>query len=384
MKKTKTGFMDWTLLLIVLVLVVLGLIMQYSASSYNISLVIRQAEYAGVGFIFIIVMSLLPAGLFYKLSLPAFGLALAFTILAGLAGKVVNGARRWFELGPLTFQPSELLKVGVIMACAMVICKYYSQIHQAEYLKPKECWQKLRSSERGEFLQERKGYLFVLLLIVAAAGAVAVFNKDMGTGVIIFAIGYVMMLVMSPRVSWLLGLLGVVFAAMVGLVAAFPYRMGRITSWLFPDRYTQNLGYQIKEAMYAIGSGGWLGRGLGKSVQKEIIPEPHTDMIYSIVCEELGIIGGIALIGLFVFLILRLKKNYNETGDLYGKMIIAGVTTHIWVQTLINMAVLTGLLPNTGVPLPFISYGGTSLFCLLLEIGLVMSVRKSGIDRSAK
>ena len=384
MKKTKTGFMDWTLLLIVLVLVVLGLIMQYSASSYNISLVIRQAEYAGVGLIVLIVMSLIPAGVFYKLSLPAFAVALAFTILAGLAGKVVNGARRWFELGPITFQPSELLKVGVIMACAMVICKYYSQIHQAEYLKPKECWQKLRSSERGEFLQERKGYLFVLLLIVAAAGAVAVFNRDMGTGVIIFVIGYVMMLVMSPRISWLLALLGAVFAALIGLVVAFPYRMGRITAWLFPDRYTENLGYQIKEAMYAIGSGGWLGRGLGKSVQKEIIPEPHTDMIYSIVCEELGIIGGIALIVLFVFLILRLKKNYDQTVDLYGKMIIAGVTTHIWVQTLINMAVLTGLLPNTGVPLPFISYGGTSLFCLLLEIGLVMSVRKSGIDRSVK
>ena len=118
MKKTKTGFMDWTLLLIVLVLVVLGLIMQYSASSYNISLVIRQAEYAGVGFIFIIVMSLLPAGLFYKLSLPAFGLALAFTILAGLAGKVVNGARRWFELGPLTFQPSELVKILFLLFLA--------------------------------------------------------------------------------------------------------------------------------------------------------------------------------------------------------------------------------------------------------------------------
>lgn len=375
--------MDWTLLVIVLVLTVLGLIMQYSASSYDMSLIIKQGAFAGGGLVAIFVMSLIPARFYYKVSLFVYGAALVLTAGAGLVGKTVKGARRWFELGPITFQPSELLKAGLILSLAMLICKYCNQMNQAEYIPVKTYLKQLKTIDHRKFLRENKGYYIELLLILTAVGVVAMINKDLGTGVIIFVIGFVMLLVSSPRIGWLLLLLGAAFLGIAGMAVAFPYRMGRITAWLHPDQFADDLGYQVREGLYAIGSGGLFGRGLGKSIQKDVIPEPHTDMIYSILCEELGIIGGIVVVVLFVLLLLRLKKNYDQTNDLFGKLVIAGVASHIWIQSFFNMAVLTGVMPNTGVPLPFISYGGTSLLCLLGEIGIVMAVRKTGIDSSA-
>ena len=376
MKNAKTGFMDWTLLLIVIVLVVMGLIMQYSASSYDIELVRSQGMYAAIGIALIFILRMIPAWFFHKAALVAYIITMLLTVAAGLVGRSVKGARRWIAIGPFTFQPSEALKVALIMFIAALICKYYTQIQQIPYISMWGHVKQVFHREEQTYLKDHKGYIIMFLLISAAAGVVVLVNKDFGTGLIIFIIGIAMVWVMSPRGIWLLGVLALGVVAAVGVILAFPYRRDRITAWLHLDQTTSDLGYQIKEGLYAIGSGGWFGRGLGKSVQKEIIPEPQTDMIYSIVCEELGVIGGIVVIVLFVLLILRLKKNYDQTVDLFGKMIIAGVMTHVGIQAAMNMAVLTGLIPNTGVPLPFISYGGTSLLCLLVEIGLVMSVRR--------
>jgi len=376
MKSAKTGFMDWVLLLIVVALVMMGLIMQYSASSYDIDLVKTQGLYAAGGIVLIFVMRMFPARFYHRVAPIAYIVAMLLTVAAGFVGKSVKGARRWIAIGPVTFQPSELLKVALIMFISALICKYYVQIHQIPYTPMKEYLRQIFHKEEQNYLQDHKGYIIMFLLVSAAAGIVALVNKDLGTGLIIFSIGIGLIRVMSPRGLWLLGVLALGIAAIIGVILAFPYRRDRITAWLYPERSTSDLGYQIKEGLYAIGSGGWFGRGLGKSVQKDIIPEPHTDMIYSIVCEELGVIGGIVVIVMFVLLILRLKKNYDQTVDLFGKMIIAGVMTHVGIQAAMNMAVLTGLIPNTGVPLPFISYGGTSLLCLLAEIGLVMSVRR--------
>jgi len=375
MKSDEKGFMDWTLLLIMIVLIVFGLIMQYSASSYDMDLVQTQGLYAAIGMAFIFIMRVFPAGFYHKIAPFAYIAALLLTIAAGMIGKSVKGARRWLAIGPFTFQPSELLKVALIMFMAALICKYYSQIQQMEYTRFWDYMKQVVHKEEQTYLKDRWGYIVMFLLTGAASAVVVIINKDFGTGLIIFVIGVAMIWIMSPRGKWLLGVLAIGAAAGVGVIVAFPYRMDRINAWLYPEKTTSDLGYQIKEGLYAIGSGGWFGRGLGKSVQKEIIPEPHTDMIYSIVCEELGVIGGIVVIVLFLLLILRLKKNYEQTVDLFGKMVIAGVMTHIGIQAGMNMAVLTGLIPNTGVPLPFISYGGTSLLCLMMEIGLVMSVR---------
>lgn len=377
MKRDKTGFLDWPLLLIVIALVLLGLIMQYSASSYDIDLVRTQAIYAGGGIVVIFLLRMIPAKFYHKVSLIAYVAAMVMSVAAGLMGRSVKGARRWLAIGPVTFQPSEFLKAALIMFIAALICKYYTEIQQIPYTPMKEFIRQVFHREEQTYLKDHKGYIVMFLLIGAASGVVVLINKDFGTGLIIFSIGIAMVWVMSPRGRWLLGVLALGVVAGVGVILAFPYRRDRISAWLHPEQSTTDLAYQIKEGLYAIGSGGWFGRGLGKSVQKDVIPEPHTDMIYSIVCEELGVIGGLVVIVLFVLLILRLKKNYDQTVDLFGKMIIAGVMTHIGIQAAMNMAVLTGLIPNTGVPLPFISYGGTSLLVLLAEIGLVMSVRRT-------
>ena len=374
--------LDWTLLLIVAVLVIMGLIMQYSASSYDLELVKKQGIFALAGFAVLFVVSRLPARFFYKLSVAAFALSMAAVAATMVLGRNIKGAKRWIEIGPLNFQPSELLKAALVMILAAVLCKYFHEINNLERITVKEFFRRRKEIRLGSFLRERKGYILPILIVIAAAAFVAVLTKDLGTAVIIFGIGFCMLLVISPGVRYLITILIAAGAASIGLILLFPYRMGRISAWLDLEGNTSDLGYQIQQGLYAIGSGGWFGRGLGKSIQKDFIPEPQTDMIFTIVCEELGIIGGIILIVLFVLLILRLRKIYNETADLFGKMIITGVTAHIGLHAIVNMAVMANLIPNTGVPLPFISYGGTSLLILLTEIGMVMAVRKKGVDRS--
>lgn len=380
-KKEKQSILDWTLLMIVAVLVILGLIMQYSASSYNLDLVKKQGIFALAGFAVLFVVSRFPARFLYKLSLAAFLLSMAAVAATMVLGRNIKGAKRWIEIGPINFQPSELLKAALIMILAAVLCKYFHEINSLQRVTVKEFFQKRKEIRLGSFLRERRGYILPILIIIAAAAFVVVLTKDLGTAVIIFGIGYCMLLVISPGIRYLITILIAAGAASVVFIRLFPYRMGRISAWLDLENNTSDLGYQIQQGLYAIGSGGWFGRGLGKSIQKDFIPEPQTDMIFTIVCEELGIIGGIILIVLFVLLLLRLRKIYHETSDLFGKMIITGVMTHIGLQTIINMAVMANLIPNTGVPLPFISYGGTSLLILLTEIGMVMAVRKKGVDR---
>lgn len=396
-KTDKKSFLDWTLLLIVAALVVWGLIMQYSASSYNLELVLNQGGYALGGFAVLFIVSFVPVRFLYKLSVIAFAGAMAATAATLVIGKVVKGARRWVKLGPITFQPSEILKAALIMMLAMVLCKFFHEINQLEQITVKEMytqahelgvWNYLsgriaKLKEKGflTYIKERRGLLYALLVMVAAAGFVVVLTKDLGTAVIIFGIGFCMLLVISPDFKYLIVILLLAAAAAIGFISMFDYRKDRIDAWLHLAKNESDLGYQIQQGLYAIGSGGWFGRGLGKSIQKDFLPEPQTDMIYAVVCEELGIIGGIILIVLFVLLILRLRKIYIETADLYGKMIITGVTAHIGIQAVINMAVVANLIPNTGVPLPFISYGGTSVLILLTEIGMVMSVRRKELDR---
>ena len=374
--------MDWMLLLIVAALVIFGLIMQYSASSYDLDLVKKQGIFAAAGFAAVFLISLIPPRIINKLSLAFYGASLVMTGATAVLGRTVKGARRWIEIGPVRFQPSEMVKAGLILALACVICKYFHEINGLERIRFTEFFRNYKEIDKKVFLRERRGYLLPILLIAAAAALVVIVTKDLGTAIIIFGIGFLILLSVSPGIRYLLTVLIVAACAGVGFTLLFPYRMGRISAWLDLQHNTSDLGYQIQEGLYAIGSGGWFGRGLGKSVQKVFIPEPHTDMIFTIVCEELGIIGGIFLIVLFVILLLRLRRIYHEITDLYGKIIVAGVTAHIGLQSVINMAVMANLLPNTGVPLPFISYGGTSLLILLGEIGLVLSVYRERLDRA--
>ncbi|MDO4530043.1 MAG: FtsW/RodA/SpoVE family cell cycle protein, partial [Lachnospiraceae bacterium] len=178
----------------------------------------------------------------------------------------------------------------------------------------------------------------------------------------------------------------VALAAVVGVILIKPNKLVRVKAWMHLDQYSDDIGYQITQALYAIGSGGIFGKGLGKSTQKMgFVPESENDMIFSIICEELGIIGGIILILLIVLLIWRMKKIYDKTDDIFGKVMVAGVATHIAMQTFVNIGVVSNLLPNTGVPLPFMSYGGTAILFLLAEIGIVLAVgrvkQKDPVDK---
>ena len=358
---------DWTLVAIVGVLLVFGLVMLYSASSYNAQLKFNDSAYyvkkqlfsIVIGLVFIVVIILLPYGFWKKISKLAYGVGvlLVLAVLSPL-GYEANGARRWLDLKVVTLQPSEILKIALILFTAYLICKYIKNI------------------------KDIKCYIKIFICTVFAAGLVVVVTDDLGTGLIIFAIGFVMLIVANADKRHVVGsalaivIFGVLFAVLE------PYRLNRIRAWLDPDAYT-DISYQVTQGLYAIGSGGLIGKGLGKSTQKlGFVPESQTDLIFSIICEELGVIGAIILILLFVLLIWRFKKIYDNSNDLYGKIVVAGVSAHIAAQTFINMAVVTSLIPNTGVPLPFISYGGTALIFQLAEIGLVLAVaRKTETDK---
>jgi len=187
--------------------------------------------------------------------------------------------------------------------------------------------------------------------------------------------GIIMIALVCPKKKYIVYTVLLLFVAAVGFILIRPNKRLRILAWLNPEAYADDASFQITQGLYAIGSGGLFGKGLGKSTQKMgFVPESQNDMIFSVICEELGIFGALMLLFLVAILLWRMWKLYHDTEDIFGKLIIAGVMAHIGVQTFVNMGVVSGLLPNTGVPLPFISYGGSSIMMTLLEIGLVLSV----------
>ncbi len=394
-KKTRVKGTDWMLILIVGILTVLGILMQYSASEYDWSIVKRSCILACVGLVLMFVASYIPIRFYQKISMFVLAATFAMTAATIVLGTESKGATRWIKItSTLSFQPSEFLKIGVILGLASIICKYINDINNLPELRFKVLFRNIKEKNYGEFpnffrylrnrIKQIKSYIFILLVTGLSGFVVAYITKDLGTALIIVGIGVVMLLIISPRPGYMIPLSIVGLGAVAGLILSQSYRADRIAAWLHLEENQSDLGFQIKQGLYAIGSGGLLGKGLGKSVQKAFIPEAHTDMIYAVVCEELGLVGGLTLIGLYVMLLLRCKTLYNRVTDLFGKMIIAGVATHIALQAAINMAVLTNLLPNTGIPLPFISYGGTSVLCLLAEIGLVLAVNRAEIKKEAE
>ncbi|MBR6350347.1 MAG: cell division protein FtsW [Lachnospiraceae bacterium] len=358
----RKGSVDAPLFVVVGILLIFGLIMVYSSSAYTARVeyndatrfLFDQARNMAIGVVVMVIVTFIPPVFWRKISGFVYVVAtLSILVVLSPLGKTVNGARRWINLKVMTVQPAELAKFGLILASAALIAKLYKQ------------------------LDEIIPYVMVLALGGIAAILIIMITDDLGSGIIILAITYIGLIVSCPKVKYLLatGALGVL--AVVGSVLIKPYRMDRIRAWLHIEQYSGSLGYQVMQALYAIGSGGFFGKGLGKSTQKlGFVPENENDMIFSIICEELGIVGGIALIALFIYLIYRLSKIYKKTLDRFGRLVVLGVMTHIAVQTIINLAVVTNLIPNTGVPLPFISYGGTSIIIIMAEIGLAQAVSR--------
>ncbi len=354
---TKEGYFDYQIFFIVMVITLFGVMMVYSASSYRAVMegnsdyyyAARQIVFAVVGTIAMLAVSVINYKTFKKLSVLILYIAAFLCLIVVFIGTASNGAVRWINLGFFQLQPSELLKPAIIIYMA----------HKC-VAQPK-----LFNSIQG----------LIKMMAIPGVAIIIVGMENLSTAIVCFAIAVIIIFVATPNVRPLviLGLIGVGVAA-IGVFAA-SYRGGRFDAWLNPE--TSENGYQTMQSLYAIGSGGIFGKGLGNSIQKTgFLPESHNDMIFSIVCEELGLFGAIAVIVLFVMLLFRMRYIANNSPDAFAGLMVTGVLAHIAIQMMINIGVVTNTIPNTGVTLPFISYGGTSLIAMLAEVGLVLSVSR--------
>ena len=346
---------DDTLLVTVLVLVIAGLVLLTSISAYNGNVKFHDSFYylkkqgfaTGLGLVGMAVVSRIDYNRWIPLSVPGYLLSILLGVAVLLFGEEYNGSKRWLSLGPVSFQPSEFAKVAVIVFLSWLIEKNIKKM--------------------GKF----KSIVLTMLTILPIVGLVGASN--LSTAIIILGIGAVMIFTASPKYLQFFWMIAGGAGFMTIFLALESYRLERIAIWRNPEKYEK--GYQTLQGLYAIGSGGLFGRGLGNSVQKlGFLPEAQNDMIFSIICEELGLVGAGILIGVFLILIWRFFVIAAKAEDLTGALIATGAMAHMMIQIILNIAVVTNSIPNTGITLPFISYGGTSVVFLLLEMGLVLSV----------
>ena len=372
-KKKVQRFYDYSLLAVIVFLCCFGLVMVYSASAYTCTLdygdsfylMKRQAFFMSVGLFIMFIISKMNYRWFDKLSIPAYLASFVLMVLVDFVpqfSRMVNGKRRWLRIGTHNlFQPSEMVKITIILCMAVFLV-----------------W-------IGKNLDKKtpKALLFAALLVLPLD--YLVIKNNLSTGLIILGIAAIMIFVASKKKL----LYGVI--AGLGIGGAFiginmldqllswgilePYQVERILVWQDPAAHPLDGGYQVLQGLYAIGSGGLFGKGLGNSLQKlNYIPEAQNDMIFSIICEELGVFGAVSLILLFLFMIWRFMVIANNAPDLFGSLLVTGVMAHISLQVILNIAVVTNTIPNTGVTLPFISYGGSAVVFLMVEMGIVLSV----------
>ncbi|MCB7318281.1 FtsW/RodA/SpoVE family cell cycle protein [Lacrimispora sp. 210928-DFI.3.58] len=369
-KKKVKHFYDYSLLFCIIFLTAFGLVMIYSASSYTAQLnplykgngayfMQRQAGIAAAGFVMMLVISKIDYHLFAKFAASAYILSYILMIAVSIVGREVNGKKRWLGVGPVSFQPTEFVKIALIVMLAAII------------------------TVLGNKINELKSALSIVFLTLPIAALVGMNN--LSSGIIVCGIAFVMLFV-ACKIKWpffgigFLGLgvlagAGPIGRALVQIKLLQPYQYRRIEAWLNPESDPTDKGFQVLQGLYAIGSGGLVGQGLGGSIQKlGFLPESQNDMIFAIICEELGLFGAVSIILIFLFMIYRFMIIANNAPDLFGALLVVGVMGHIAIQVILNIAVVTNTIPNTGITLPFISYGGTSVLFLLMEMGIVLSV----------
>ena len=369
-RSRKRGYYDYNLLAVVIILICFGLMMLYSASAYEASNLFsddmhfftRQALISACAVGMALVISRIDYHLYMKWSPYLFVLALILMAMVKFTplGVEAGGAKRWLKLG-MQFQPSEVAKIAVILFLPFVILKM------------------------GRRVRQGKAVAVLLLLGLLQAAAAYKLTDNLSTAVIILAISCVIIFLAHPKTRPFLILLAVIAALIVlALVILYytvdstkDFRLNRVLTWLHPEEHQDTGGYQVLQGLYAIGSGGFFGKGLGNSTQKLTkIPEAQNDMIFSIVCEELGLFGAILLLLLFGYLLYRLFFIAQNAPDLYGTLIVSGVFAHIALQVILNICVVLNVIPTTGVTLPFVSYGGTSILFLMAEMGVALSVAR--------
>ena len=314
---------------------------------------IRQFVFALLGIAAMLAASRVPMAVYRRGALPFLAFALLLLMLVPLVGVKANGSRRWLGIGGLTLQPSELAKLAVILSFAALICRY-----------------------RARMRTFRFGILPFAGILAAIIGLL-VLEPHFSASVIILAIGAVMLFLGGVRLFWFVGAFGAAGTGIVLLLTLFPYASSRINSWRDPFGDSSDQGYQIVQSLYTIGSGGLSGLGLGGSRQKFLyLPEEHNDFIFSVVCEELGFIGAALILCLFALLILRGYWIALHCRDRFSFLVVGGVTSLLAIQVFLNVAVVTNLVPCTGISLPMFSYGGTALLIQLFELGIVLSASR--------
>ena len=363
-KRREQRYLDYSLLVIIFTLVVFGLVMLYSTSSYSGQEKFGDAAYflkkqltaVGLGVAALVAITLIPYRFWERVSLYFYIFAFILCALVPFIGVEINYSKRWLQLGGVSVQPSEIAKVAAIVFFAAIL------------------------SRASKSLGSLKKTIIVFLMSLPVIGIVAVSN--LSTAIIIAGIVFVMMFVASPKYWHYILILALIMAAALLVIylatkegAQGSYRFERVQVWLDPENHEK--GYQTLQGLYAIGSGGVFGKGLGESMQKlGYIPEAQNDMIFSIICEELGLFGAVCVILLFLLMLWRFMMIASNATDLFGSLLVIGIMAHISLQVILNIAVVTNTIPNTGITLPFISYGGTSVSILLGEMGIALSVSR--------
>jgi len=355
------GRMDLPFLFMTLIILAIGMIMVLSASfarayyeTGNATQVfVRQSLFSIFGVAAMLLVSRFRVKIFRRFSIAALVAAAILLLFVLVIGIESGGARRWIDIGISTFQPSEIAKLGIILAFARMSCIYKEKMKTFRY-----------------------GVLPFLGIMAIILGLL-ILEPHLSACVIIVLVGAIMMFVGGTRVFWFVLVAVIAVAAGFILVKLFDYAAARIAIWKDPFIDKRGDGWQIVQSLYAVGSGGLLGLGLGQGRQKYLyLPEEHNDFIFSVVCEELGFIGASLILILFAILIIRGFWIAMHARDRYGSMIVTGLTSLLAIQVFLNVAVVTNLIPSTGISLPFFSYGGTALVLQLAEMGIILSVSR--------
>ena len=357
----KQGPMDVPFFMLVLLVVCVGLIMMFSASYASALYTMNDSTYYFVkqgligvgGIVGMLVISRINYQYMRLLSIPLLVAAIVLLILVPIIGFDAGGAVRWIKVGPIQVQPSEIAKFAVIMSFSSMISVFREKMKTFRY-----------------------GILPFAIILVLIAGLMLI-QPHISGAILIVVVGGALMFVGGVHWGWFAGAIVLAFAVGYFVMTNMAHAIVRIQIWKDPFIDPQNSGYQIIQSLYAVGSGGLFGLGLGKSRQKHLyLPEQHNDFVFAIVCEELGFVGACLVMFLFALLIIRGYWIAVRARDRFGSLMVTGIITLLAVQTFLNVAVVTNLIPVTGISLPFFSYGGTSLLIQLAEMGVVLSVSR--------
>ncbi len=365
-EKPRRQSMDAGFFTLALILLAMGVVMalssSYARAYYDPGKVtggngayyfLRQLIFALLGVGAMLLASRLPMSFYRRYTFHFLGLTLVLLMLVPIIGVKANGSRRWLGVGGLTLQPSELAKLAVILSFSLLICRFQG---------------KMRSFKYG---------ILPFLTILGIMIGLLILEPHFSASIILIAIGGVMMFLGGVGLGWFIAALGGVTTALAVLLTFFPYASSRISTWRDPFSDPSDRGYQIVQSLYSIGSGGLSGLGLGGSRQKFLyLPEEHNDFIFSVACEELGFIGAALILALFALLILRGYWIALHQRDRFNFLTCAGISTLLAIQVFLNVAVVTNLVPCTGISLPLFSYGGTALLIQLFEMGIILSASR--------